>query len=72
MLNRIRQLWRLSNKEPEAIEKLLAISRDEVELIPDLGDGRAEFMTDGNQEEYDEFNKERTGWNKFYDRLKNL
>lgn len=72
MFNRLKQLWKLSNKDPKALEKLLAISREEVELIPEQGDGKAVLLTEGTQEDYDEFNKERTGWDKFYEKLKNL
>lgn len=51
----------------DSFDKALGNVKREVD-----GDGDAVLITDGNEEEYDEFVKEQSGWGKFYKIIKKL
>ncbi len=71
MFKRIKKLWALSKKDTKALEGL---TPEQIASIPDAndGDGKAEFFTEGTQDDYDEFQKEETGTKAWYDRIKRL
>lgn len=76
MLNRIKNLWELSKLHVEhgevndiATGAVIPITR----LVPDeLGDGKAEFLGEGTEEEWIEQQREDEGSKPWYDRLRRL
>lgn len=69
MINRIKKILELSKKDPKVIDSIL---KEDIEKLPDEGDGNAVFFGEGTHEEFEEFEKEESGMNKWYNRLKNL
>lgn len=61
LLNRIKRLWELANKDKGILEKLETLSPEEVLSIPESGDGNAVFLGEGTQEEFEEQQKEDKG-----------
>lgn len=59
MFNRIKRAWQLSNKNPEYLEKL---TDEQIQTIPDKGNGKAVFITDGSVEDHEEFEREEKGF----------
>lgn len=62
-------MWNLSNKDPKEIEKLLKLEPEQVEKIPEEGDGKAVFFGEGTEEEYKQFQKEEDGTAPWYKRI---
>jgi len=58
MLHRLKRAWKLSNKTPEA---LLKLTDEQIEAIPDRGDGKAVFISEGTIAEHEEYEKEKKG-----------
>lgn len=69
MFKRLRRMWQLSDKDIKALETL---TPEEIQNIPVLGDGKAEFLGEGTEEEYIEQERKDKGLKGWYDRLKNL
>lgn len=69
MLNRIKRLYKLSKKDPEALEQL---TDAQINAIPNAGDGKAIFFSQGSEQEYQDLQDEESGMKKWYERLKNL
>ena len=74
MLDRLKRLWKLSKKDPIALDKLIGISLDsltdeQIEKLPDAGDGKAEFLGEGTEEEYLEMKRKDDGTDKWYKRI---
>ena len=49
MFQRIKRLIKLSKKDPKALE---ALTDEQINLIPEVGDGKAEFFGEGTEEEF--------------------
>lgn len=47
-------MYQLSKKEPEALKKLENLTEEQLAFIPEDGDGKAVFLGEGTQEEYQE------------------
>lgn len=60
---RIKRMWQLSSKDPKAIDKL---TNEEIEAIPDEGDGKAVFLGEGSHEEFLEQQKEDKGFKNIF------
>ena len=65
-------MWELSNKDPKAIEKLETLTKEDLAYIPEIGDGKAVFFSQGSEQEFEELQKEDSGLKAWYERLKNL
>lgn len=52
MLKRIKRLWQLTKKDPIALKKLEELSEEQMAVIPDESDGKAEFISAGTEEEF--------------------
>jgi hypothetical protein len=61
MFHRAKRLWKLSQKNPEALEKLLDIPDTVLKNVPEAGDGKAEFIPMGSEEEFKEYERESRG-----------
>lgn len=72
MFKRIRQMWRLSNKDEEVLERLETLTPEEINAIPDKGNGKAVFLGEGTQEEFVEQERKDAGLAGWYKRIKNL
>lgn len=72
MLQRIKRMWDLSKKDPEVLKTLEALTPNDLKIIPEAGDGKAEFFGAGTQEEYEEMVKEDNGMKPWYDLIKGL
>ncbi len=62
MLKRIKRMWELSRKNPEALNKLLDIPDEVLKSVPSAGDGKAEFIPEGTEADYLKFEKEEKGF----------
>lgn len=65
-------MWKLANKDEKALSDFMALSDKEIMAIPEEGDGKAVFFSEGTHEDYLEFQKEEEGMKPWYDRIKNL
>ncbi len=76
MLKRIKQLhkmWKLSNKDSNYLEVLENITTNDIEKIPDKGNGKAIFISDMNDEEYNQYIRdEKQGWKGFNNKIKQI
>lgn len=72
IFQRLRRLWALSKKDPEVVEKMLKLEPEDIAKLPDPPDGKAVFMSEGTQEEFEELQKEDSGMAAWYKRIKNL
>ena len=71
MLQRLKKLWALSRKDTKALEE---VTPEQVDKLPEdnPGDGKAEFIPEATQEDFDEFEKEEKGTKAWYDRIRKL
>jgi len=69
MLKRLKRLWKLSKKDPKELERF---TPEVIAKIPEAPDGKAVFMGEGTQAEFDEQLKADAGTDKWYKRIKNL
>lgn len=69
MLNRLKRAWKLSGKQPDIIE---ALTMDQINALPELGDGKAEFLGDGSHEEFIEQERADAGTDAWYKRIDRL
>lgn len=58
MLNRLKKAWMLAAKEPEAIAKL---TKEQIQQLPNIGDGNAVFFSEGSEEDFREDEREDKG-----------
>lgn len=72
MFNRIKRLWQLTKKDPKALEVLEGLSEEQLAIIPEQADGKAEFLGSGTQDEWLEQQREDDGTKPWYERLRNL
>jgi len=68
MLARIVRAWKLSKKEPEALEQAMSVS----DTIPEIGDGGGAFLGEGTHEEFLQQQREDEGMAPWYKRLERL
>lgn len=54
MLKRLRRLIALSKKDPNALKKLEGLTDEQMAIIPEVGNGKAEFFGPGTEEEFKE------------------
>ena len=67
-LHRFKRLWELSKKDPESLNKL---TKEEIALILEVGNGKAVFFDAGYEEEKLELdNEDKFGIKKLF-RIKN-
>lgn len=72
MLQRLKRLWKLSKKDPKTLEKLFDLNEAIIDHLPEAPDGKAEFIPEATQEDYEEFKKEEEGTKSWYDRIRRL
>lgn len=74
MFNKIRRMYQLSKKDPEALKVLESLSDEQLKAVPEVveGDGKAEFFGEGTEKEWEEQQKIDDGSAPWYERLKNL
>jgi hypothetical protein len=72
MFKRIKKLWQLSNKDPKALEVLEGLTDEQLKSVPDEGDGKAEWLGEGTEEEFIEQQRKDNGLQGWYERLRNL
>jgi len=61
-VKRLRRMWDLSRKDERAIKRLEHLTDEEMNLIPEAGDGKAMFFTEGNAKDLEEFEREQKGF----------
>lgn len=64
-------MWALSKKDPQKLDALLE-HKDVVDSIPEQGDGKAVFLSEGTEKDFEEYENSRSGMGRWLDRLKNL
>lgn len=74
MIKRIKRLWQLSKKDPKALELISSMTKDQIDLIPEIneGDGKAVFFDEGFEEEAKQLEKEDNGTDIWYKRILKL
>jgi len=71
MLNKLKQLYKFSklNNSSEIVEQALKFQEEETPTET-KGDGKAEFLSDFTQAEYETYiHEEQHGWGKFYKKM---
>ena len=58
MFKRIKRIIELSKRDPKLVDKL---TMDEIVSIPLQGDGKAEFIPEGTQEDFEDQKKKDAG-----------
>lgn len=72
-LKTIKRLWDLSSKDPEYLKAIEGLSKEDIENIPDRGNGGAVFIPMMSPTERDEYIKNQEPvWKKFNERLKEI
>jgi hypothetical protein len=72
-LQQLNRLWKLTKKDPEYLKAIEGLSHEEIENIPNKGNGKGSFipmMSDGERNEY--LKNQEPVWKKFNDRLKEI
>lgn len=72
MLKRLRRMWTLSSKDPEAIRILESLTEDQIRAIPEDTDEKAEFFGNVTDEEMLDFERSEKGLKPWYDLIKRL
>lgn len=72
MFQRLKRYWQLTKKDPKALERLEKLTEEDMAYIPEIGDSKAVFFSEGSTEEFDDFQKEESGMKAWYERIKNL
>lgn len=58
IFERLTKAWKLATKDQE---KLDALTTEQIDAMPDMGDGKAVFLGEGSEEDYKEQEKEDKG-----------
>lgn len=58
-IKRLRKMWNMTSKEKSAIDSL---TEKEIDALPNTGNGKAQFFTEGTQKDLEEFEREQTGF----------
>lgn len=61
MFKRLKRLYQLSQKDPEALKKLEGLSDEQLVVIPEAGDGKAVFFSEGSEQEFKDQEKADKG-----------
>ena len=76
MLKRIQtlhKLWKLTNKNEKIVEKLLSVKDTDIDKLSNKGNGKAVFIADMNEDEYNDYVKnELNGWKEFTNKIKQV
>ncbi len=74
MIKKIKRLWKLAGKSPEALKILEGLTEEQLNAVPDVseGDGKAVFFSEGTHDEFVEHEKEEAGMKPWFDLLKKL
>lgn len=72
MFKRLKRLWTLTKKDPKALEVLEKLTDEQLKVVPEEGNGKAEFIGPGTQEEFLDQQRDDEGMKGWYERLKNL
>lgn len=74
MFKRIKRLYALSKKDPDALAVLESLTSEQLASVPEIveGDGQVTFLGQGSAEEYQDMLNEDNGTKSWLDRLKAL
>lgn len=72
MFKRIRRMWELSSKDPEVLKIYDTLTPEDLKVIPEAPDGKAEFFPLGSDEEYLDLQRKDKGLKGWYDRILGL
>lgn len=61
MFKRLQRFWQLTKKDPKALERLEKLTEEEMSYIPEIGNGKAVFLGEGTEEEFNEQEKRDKG-----------
>lgn len=62
MFNRVKRFWQLSNKDPKAVEQAMSLTKEDLDYMPEIGDGNAVFFGEGTEQEYKDQLEEDKGF----------
>lgn len=72
-LKQLRKMWKLSNKDTRYLEALEKTTVKDIDRIPDKGNGKAIFISDMDEEEYNQYIRdEKHGWKSFNNKVKSI
>lgn len=72
-IKRLKRLWDLSNKDPEYLKAIETLTKEDIEAIPEKGNGKAQFIPMMTATQRDEYLKnQQPVWRKFNERLKEI
>lgn len=71
-LKRIKKLWALTRKDQKAIETLENLTPEQLQAMPEEGDGKAEFFGPATDKDLLDFQREEEGSRPWYELLKRL
>ena len=60
LINKIKRLWKLSNKDQKSLEAFMQLSDKEIMDLPDE-DTKAVFISEGSAEEFKDYQNEQKG-----------
>jgi len=69
LIKRIKRTWELSKKDQKILDSL---TDEQIEQLPEIGDGNATFFGEGTHDEWEDQKKEDEGMKPWYTRLNNL
>ena len=72
IFKRVKTLWNLSRKDETALKTLESLTPDQLAEVPERGDGKAVFFSEGTEEEFLEQERKDSGMSGWYRRLRNL
>lgn len=75
IINRAKRFWALTKKDPKAVEFLMNMTPEQLEVIPtepEKVEQNGVFFGEGTQEEYEKMKREDEGMQPWYERLKKL
>lgn len=72
MFKRIKRLIQLSKKGSSALKILENLTHEQLESIPDAGDGKSEFFSEGSEEDFKLQQQEDSGMKPWHELLKRL
>lgn len=72
-LKRAYRLWKLADKDPEYLKAIENLSKEDIQAIPNKGNGKAEFIPMMSEKERDQYlHDQEPVWKKFNEKLKEL
>lgn len=70
-IKRVKKYWDLAKKNPKKIDELLN-NQELIDKIPDEGDGRGVYLSEGTEKDFEDFQNEQSGLKAWLKRIARL